>query len=125
MSQIMKAFMGVFLTLFMAATAMGILTAYMEVMNAQDMQARIVDEIENSDFNAGVMQECFQKSSDAGYQLAITLFYENAAVATAHSAAQVMEDAGNVDMAKVEMKFPFRVAFLGINKTHTFTSYAK
>lgn len=46
MSQIMKAFMGVFLTLFMAVTAMGILAAYMEVMNAQDMQARIVDEIE-------------------------------------------------------------------------------
>ncbi len=46
MSQIIKAFMGVFLTLFMAVTAMGILAAYMEVMNAQDMQARIVDEIE-------------------------------------------------------------------------------
>ena len=37
MSQIIKAFMGVFLTLFMAVTAMGILAAYMEVMNAQDM----------------------------------------------------------------------------------------
>ena len=125
MSQIIKAFLGVFLTLFMAATAMGILTAYMEVMNAQDMQARIVDEIENSDFNAGVMRECFQKSSDAGYQLAITLFYEDAAVSTAHSAAQVVESPGNVDMAKVEMSFPFRVAFLGINKTHAFTSYAR
>ena len=44
MSQIIKAFMGVFLTLFMEVTAMGILAAYMEVMNAQDMQARIVDE---------------------------------------------------------------------------------
>ena len=32
---------------------------YMEVMNAQDMQARIVDEIENSDFNTGVVQQCF------------------------------------------------------------------
>ena len=59
MSQIIKAFMGVFLTLFMAVTAMGILAAYMEVMNAQDMQARIVDEIENSDFNTGVVRQCF------------------------------------------------------------------
>lgn len=42
MSQIIKAFMGVFLTLFMAVTAMGILAAYMEVMNAQDMQARLL-----------------------------------------------------------------------------------
>lgn len=59
MSQIIKAFMGVFLTLFMAVTAMGILAAYMEVMNAQDMQARIVDEIENSDFNTGVVRTVF------------------------------------------------------------------
>lgn len=43
----------------MAVTAMGILAAYMEVMNAQDMQARIVDEIENSDFNTGVVRQCF------------------------------------------------------------------
>lgn len=42
MSQIIKAFMGVFLTLFMAVTAMGILAAYMEVMNAQDMQAELL-----------------------------------------------------------------------------------
>ena len=63
MSQIMKAFMGVFLTLFMAVTAMGILAAYMEVMNAQDMQARIVDEIENSDFNTGVVQHTVAAST--------------------------------------------------------------
>ena len=43
MSQIVKAFLGVFLTLFMAVVALGVLSTYMEVMNAQDMQARVVD----------------------------------------------------------------------------------
>ena len=85
MSQIMKAFMGVFLTLFMAVTAMGILAAYMEVMNAQDMQARIVDELENSDFNAGVMRECFQKCADAGYELSVTVYAEGSAVSVFHT----------------------------------------
>jgi len=28
-------------------------------------------------------------------------------------------------MAKIEMQFPFQVAFLGINRQHTFVSYAK
>lgn len=125
MSQIIKAFMGVFLILFMAATAMGILSAYMEVMNAQDMQARMVDEIENSDFNAGVIRDCFVRCSDAGYELAVTLFLENSAVLTAHSEREVLGEYGNVDMAKVELRFPFRVTFLGINNTHTFVSYAK
>ena len=125
MSQIIKAFLGVFLTMFMAVTAMGILSAYMEVMNAQDMQARIVDELENSDYNAGVAKECFNKSKEAGYELAVTYFCEDAAVATAHSASEVPVLTTDVDMAKVEMSFPFQVAFLGIEKTHTFVSYAR
>ncbi len=51
MSQIVKAFLGVFLTIFMAVVALGVLNTYMEVMSAQDMQARIVDELENSNFD--------------------------------------------------------------------------
>lgn len=125
MSQIIKAFMGMFFLLFMAAAAMGILSAYMEVMNAQDMQARIVDEIENSDFNEGVIRDCFERCSDAGYQLAVTLFLENSAVLTAHSQNEFYGGYGNVDMAKVELKFPFQIEWFGINNTHTFVSYAK
>lgn len=125
MSQIMKAFTGVFLILFMAVTAMGILSAYMEVMNAQDMQARIVDEIENSDFNSSVIKNCFNQSEEAGYQLAVTLYCEETAVITAHSAGEIPIVTEGVEMAKVEMSFPFRVVFLGIDKTHTFTSYAR
>lgn len=125
MSQIMKAFMGVFLTLFMAVTAMGILAAYMEVMNAQDMQARMVDEIENSDFNANVVRQCFSQSEEAGYQLKVTFFCENSVVATSSQASQVPYGLDPVDMAKVELQFPFQVAFLGIHRQHTFVSYAK
>lgn len=125
MSQIMKAFMGVFLTLFMSVAAMGILTAYMEVMNAQDMQARIVDEMENSDYNAGVIRDCFRQSAEAGYQLSITLFCEDTAMMTLHSEQEVPSQIAEVDMAKVEMKFPFRVAFFGIDQNHTFVSYAR
>ena len=61
MSQIVKAFLGVFLTIFMAVVALGVLNTYMEVMSAQDMQARIVDELENSNFNADVMSACFKR----------------------------------------------------------------
>ncbi|MCI7106961.1 MAG: hypothetical protein PUA77_04810 [Lachnospiraceae bacterium] len=125
MSQIIKAFMGIFLTLFMTVTAMGILSAYMEVMNAQDMQARIVDEIENSNYNPGVIRECFRQSSQSGYQLSITLFGEEGALVTMHSEQEVSSKEQEIELAKVEMCFPFRVAFLGIDQTHTFVSYAR
>ena len=110
MSQIIKAFMGVFLTLFMAVTAMGILAAYMEVMNAQDMQARIVDEIENSDFNTGVVQQCFLQSEEAGYQLKVTFFNENSTVATVSQVRYHMEWMGLI-WQKLKCSFHFRLLF--------------
>lgn len=125
MSQIMKAYMGVFLTLFMSAAAMGILAAYLEVMNAQDLQARIVDEMENSDYNAGVIRDGFRQCNQAGCQLSITLFCEESAVLTIHSEQEIPSQIEEVDMARVEMEFPFRVAFFGINQKHTFVSYAR
>jgi hypothetical protein len=125
MSQIMKAFMGIFLTLFMAVTSLGILSAYMEVMSAQDMQARMVDEIENSDFSPLVMRECYTQCEKAGYSLVITLFCEEQVLQTIHSKSEVPDSIAGVEVAKVEMKFPFRVPLLGIEKEHAFTGYAR
>jgi hypothetical protein len=121
----MKAFMGIFLTLFMAVTSLGILSAYMEVMSAQDMQARMVDEIENSDFSPLVMRECYTQCEKAGYSLVITLFCEEQVLQTIHSKSEVPDSIAGVEVAKVEMKFPFRVPLLGIEKEHAFTGYAR
>ena len=125
MSQIVKAFLGVFLTLFMAVVSLSVLTAYMEVMNAQDMQARIVDELENSDFNAGVMRECFQKCADAGYELSVTVYAEGSAVSVFHTKKEVPEALENISVAKVEMHFPLKSAFLGMNQARSFVGYAR
>lgn len=125
MSQIVKAFLGVFLTLFMAVVALSVLTAYMEVMNAQDMQARVVDELENSNFNAAVMRECFQKCTDAGYELTITIFCDGAAVTAIHTVQEVPNLPENVSVAKVEMHFPLKSAFLGIDQARSFVGYAR
>jgi hypothetical protein len=125
MSQIIKAFMGIFLTLFMAVTSLGILTAYLEVMSAQDMQAKIVDEIENSDFAPVVMRECFDKCSSENYSLTITLFCDDRVISTMHSKSEVPNTVEGVELAKVEMKFTFGVPFLGISKDHTFSGYAR
>ena len=125
MSQIVKAFLGVSLTLFLTASAMGILGAYLEVMSAQDMQAGFVDEIENSDYNPGVIKECMASCEKAGYQLTVTLFCEDAVVTTIHNSGEVPAQIEGADMAKVEFSFPFRVGFFGISKEHKLVSYAR
>ena len=125
MSQIVKAFLGVFLTLFMAVVALGVLTAYMEVMNAQDMQARIVDELENSDFNASVMNACFEQCAKAGYELAVTLYGGDGSVASIHKKEEVLAPAADVTMAKVELRFTMKSGFLGIDQSRTLVGYAR
>lgn len=125
MSQIVKAFLGVFLTLFMAVVAMGVLVTYMEVMNAQDMQARIVDELENSNFSAAVMGACFDQCAGAGYELAVTIYGEEGAVAAIHAKSEVPAAIEAVSMAKVELRFPMKSAVLGIDQSRTFVGYAR
>lgn len=125
MSQIVKAFLGVFLTLFIAVVALGVLITYMEVMNAQDMQARIVDELENSDFNVAVMQACFKQCEKAGYDLSVTLFSEGTVVTAVHSWQEVPASLESVTVAKVEMKFPMKSTLLGIDQSRTFVGYAR
>ena len=125
MSQIVKAFLGVFLTLFMAVVALGVLSTYMEVMNAQDMQARGVDELENSSFNAAVMGDCFKKCAESGYELAVTLYEESGSIMAVHSMQEVPANAANISMAKVELHFPLKSAFLGIDQSRTFVGYAR
>ena len=115
MSQIVKAFLGVFLTIFMAVVALGVLNTYMEVMSAQDMQARIVDELENSNFNADVMSACFKRCAEAGYELAVTTYGESGAIAAIHGQQEVPAVNDAVSMAKVELRFPMKSVFLGID----------
>lgn len=53
------------------------------------------------------------------------IFNEDSTVATVSQVSQIPYGMDGVDMAKIEMQFPFQVAFLGINRQHTFVSYAK
>lgn len=125
MSQIIKTFLSVFLILFMTVTGVGLLSAYMQVMNAQDMQARIVDEMENSNYASAVAGRCYEEATQAGYELTIVFYYDNGGTVSCSSAANLPGDVSDVTMAKVELTFPFEVKFLGIHKKHVFSGYAK
>lgn len=125
MSQVIKAFLGVFLIVFMMITSTGILAAYMEVLNAQDLQARIIDEIENSNYAASVIRAGYRDAGKAGCGLSLTLYYESGVMTRFTNSSQVPASVGEVSMARVELTFPFQVAVLGIRQEHTLTGYAR
>ena len=125
MSQIMKAFLGLFFILFMMVTSVGILSAYMLVIDAQDMHARMVDEVENSNFYPEVLKECFEWADKAGYQLSITLYHENREEQVCTDSSMVPSKTDDVDSARLDLMFPFQVRFFGIESEHTIWAYAR
>ncbi|MCM1106470.1 MAG: hypothetical protein NC355_05960 [Blautia sp.] len=125
MSQVIKTFLGVFLILFMTSAALGILSAYLGVMGAQDLQAQMVDEIENSNFASGVAQECFARAEEAGCELAVTYYYDGGGTTRCVRASQLPSNTGSVTMARVELTFPLEMKIFGFRKEHTFRGYAK
>lgn len=125
MSQIIKTFLSVFLILFMTAASLGILTTYLQVLGAQDLQAQMVDEIENSSFAPGVVSRCFSDAETAGCELAVTYYYDGGGTVRCTRAAQTLSDVGSVSMARVELTFPLEFKLFGFKKQHTFTGYAK
>ena len=48
MSQIMKTFLGVFLIMFMVVTSSGVLSGFMTVVEAQNLHAQIINELEDN-----------------------------------------------------------------------------
>ena len=125
MSQIMKAFLGMFFILFLTAVSTGILSAYMQVVDAQDMHARMVDEVENSNFYPEVLKDCFAKAAEAGCRLSVTLYRENRAERVCTSSSMIPSQTQDVESAKLELTFPFQVAFFGIRSEHTIWAYAR
>lgn len=125
MSQIIKTFLGIYFILLMAVTSVGILTAYMTVLNAQDLQARIVDELENSHYAVPVIRAEYEEARKAGCALSVTLYYESGRTVAATNASLIPGSTEDVCMARVELTFPFQVACLGIRQEHMLTGYAR
>lgn len=125
MSQIMKSFLGIFIMLFMALTSIGILSAFLQVMDAQDMHARIINELENSNFSASVIRENFEMAEEAGYQLSVTLYYENEKQTEYPEKEAVQESSSAASMAKVNLEYPFQIAFFEMNSCHVLSGFAR
>jgi hypothetical protein len=121
----MKAYLGVFLILFLVFSSAGILGGFLTVAGAQDMHADIVDELENSSFYPGVLAACFEKAERNGYELSVTLYQEDYTMVTCTAADAIPEDTSRVELARVELTFPLQMGFFGVGQTHTFSGYAR
>ena len=125
MSQVMKGFLGIFLVLFMAVTGIGILGAFLQVMDAQDFHTQIIDELENSDFAASVLREQLQRAAESGYELKVTL-YQNEETSLMYEDPEMVPDTlSGIELAGVELRFLLQIGFFQMADWHTINGYAR
>ena len=125
MSQIMKAFTGIFIVMFMMVSATGILAAFLQIMQAQNLHAVIVDELENSHYTYSVLESAFEAANDRGYELRVVLYqqYESEIICT--SVEELPMELEEVVMAEVALSYPVELAFFQVAGQQQIIGYAR
>lgn len=124
MEAIIKSFLGMFFIMLMLAFTTEILAVQLNVVKARQYHASAIALIENSNFNAGVVNECVEKAYEMGYEMEVKLYHEGRefTVAGYNKKAQDTQD---VYLAAVELKFSYGLEFSKEKLTHELIGYAQ
>ena len=113
MEQFIKAFLAVFLMLLLTFAGVGILSASLDASHAEKFASKVADTIEASNYSEKVIENCKQKSEEAGYK-SITI-----------SVKDSNKDGYN-DMAEVVVGYDYTIGFFNTTgKTHYARAYAR
>ena len=124
MSQIMKAFMGIFLLMLLVVTATGMLGAFLEVSHAQNLHAAIIDEMEKSDYAYSVLEGAFEAAEKNDYSLELVLYYENGGIMKCFCADEIPPNVNEVYMAEVILTYPVGMTFFNLHHMQKLCGYA-
>jgi hypothetical protein len=125
MSQVMKAFMGVFMVLFLMATSTAVMGAFYQVLHAQDTHALMIDELENSDYSKNVMKACFQIAEQENYRLQLSLYSNTEEGIICTSSADIPKSVSNIMMVEVVLFYDIEIAFFEIATEQQLFGYAR
>ncbi len=125
MSQILKAFTGIFIVLFMMCSALGILGVFFQTLQAQDFHAVIINELENSSYAHTVAEQAFTASEAYGYELEIIFYQEDEMPVVCREAEAIPENIKEVQMAQVTLQYPVEIIFFQVAEKQTVIGYAR
>lgn len=104
MEKIVSAFSTLFVLLLVILGSAALITVGADVAAAKEFKADVIAEIENSNFNPYVINDCIGQAQAAGYQLQV--------INTDYDADN------NVKAAEVILSYDYKIAVFGIGKTH-------
>lgn len=125
MSQIMKAFTGVFIVMFMMVSATAVLGAFLQILQAQNMHAAIISEMENSDYTRTVLLDAFDTAEANGYGLKVRLYQEYGESVMCTGAEEIPVDVSEVVMAQVTLSYPVQMSFFQLSEVQEIIGYAR
>ena len=125
MSQIGKAFMGVFMVLFLFVTSTGVLGAFFQILHAQNTHAVMLDELENSNFAKDVMESCFATAEKESYRLQMSLYSDSEGIYTCTISLELPMSTEKVTMVEVVLFYDIEIAFFEIAKEQQLFGYAR
>lgn len=125
MSQVIKAFMGVFIVMFLMITSTGVLGAFYQILHAQNTHAVMIDELENSDYAKAVMVACFETAEREDYDLQLSLYSDSEGIRTCTSIADLPESTKEVSLVEVVLQYSIEVAFFEVATEQQLFGYAR
>ena len=111
MSQIIKTYTGLFFLLLQSMTGMGIVAASTVAGAAQNYHAQVITQVECSNFNEAVMEECVRQAEEQGYGLKITPL--------------VYDERNQVRMAEVVLEYQYAVPLLELVSEKEICGFAR
>lgn len=123
MSQIIKAFMGIFFLMMLLLLGVGILSAQMDVADALDYKSDMIAEIENSNYSPKVLNACIRQAMDNGYSVEIKTYTPEKSTVT-YTRPNVT-DTTDVVMAEVIITYPYRIGILESVTNHQVRGFAR
>lgn len=125
MSQVMKAFMGVFMVLFLMATSTGVIDAFYQMLHAQNTHAVMIDELENSDYARNVMEACFEIAEREDYRLQLSLYSDTEEGKICTDSTDIPETTANITMVEVVLFYDIEIVFFDIVTEQQLFGYAR
>ncbi len=113
MSSVIKSYLAIVLILLIVFTSAGIISVTLDVQNARDYHAAVVNEIENCNHAASVIEACKTEASENGYTLTVTNYYSD------------NDNSPNSQISKVVLKYSYTIDFLGIATEKEIVGYAR
>ena len=111
MSQIAKVFLGIFLTLIGVLVLAGVISADIDVTNAERYHQNVINEIQCSNLSDSVINECITNTANnTDYELLTE---------------KVVNVDGKTVAVKVTLKYKYAIAFLNVLTAHEKCGYAR